>query len=104
MTETPVVGMGAIEVLYSDTVAYVITRVSDSGTRIWVKRVEIDESPENRRVTNPGEPYPCTINEGILDKPYGDERMVTLNKHGRWMRKGSRFVLGKSYRMVDYRI
>ncbi len=97
----PTVGIGAIEVLYTDTIAYVVTRVSKSGKICWVKRVAVSDTPDN--VTNPGEPLPCTIHNGILDQPYGDEIRVTFTKRNRWERNGSRFVFGKSYRMVDYR-
>lgn len=97
----PKVGIGATELLYTDTVAHVVTRVSTSGKRIWVRRVNVDTV--NRTVTNPGEPFPCIIEEGLLDKPFGPEKMLTLCKNGRWMRNGIKFIIGQSYSKIDYR-
>jgi len=89
--------------LGSDTVAYVVTRVSASGQTLWAQRVELDETstrPEWTPVR--GEIVP-TLTDGKLDKPYGDPERFSLRPSGHWQRGEYRLTLGHSVRRRDWR-
>lgn len=95
----PVVGMGATEPMVTDTMAHVIVRISESGKTLWTRYVETGEA----EVLYMKGPWPVTREEGLLDKPHGDEIQWRLNKHGEWRREGwRRLFVGQSYRRVDY--
>lgn len=94
----PVAGIGATEHLVTDSIPYVITRVSASGKTIWLRRVETGESQVLYRKGD----WPVTMSEGLLDKPYGPELKFTKTARG-WTRKGSApLSIGHARRRVDY--
>lgn len=99
----PTAGLGATEHLYSDSNPYVITRVNDRGDRMWVRRVELDESTRDVR----HEGFPIHTTQGDLAKPKGPEEEIRLRKNGRWIRVGGdgsiRFTIGHSVEVRDYR-
>ncbi len=101
----PATGIGATEHLYTDTTPYVITRVSESGKTMWVRRVELDETTRESRDGGGG--FPLVTVQGDLTKPIGDEHKITLRKSGRWIRTGCdgsiRFTIGRSVDYADYR-
>jgi hypothetical protein len=94
----PQAGMGATEHLITDSIPYVITRVSKSGKTIWLRKVETGEA----QILYKKGDWPVTISEGLLDKPYGPELQFTLTARG-WTRKGSKpLTIGHARRRVDY--
>lgn len=96
----PEVGMPATIVLYTDTVAAVVVKVNPKS--VMVAAVATGEE----RTTNPGEPYPVRVSEGILDQITGTpERYSRIDTpDGPVFRNGSiGVVLGKSIARTDYR-
>lgn len=94
----PAVGMGATEHLVTDSIPYVITRVSKSGKTIWVRRVQTGEAQVMYRKG----PWPVTIADGLLDEPYGSELQFTKTVKG-WTRKGSKpLTIGFARQRIDY--
>jgi hypothetical protein len=110
----PAAGTPATLVYVTDSSAWVVTRVSPKGKSLWARRVEVgpvrweDDSEAFRKSEVP----PVTLQDGLLDQPYGDEVRFTLRKSGRWIQSGaggetrysSRLVLGHSVRRVDYKV
>lgn len=111
MTQNITPGTAATLVYVTDSRAMVVSRVSPSGTRLWARAVELGPVRHEREIpAGSGEP-PVTLQDGILDQPYGDEVQYSLRKSGRWIMAGqpdsrdaSRLVLGHSVRRVDYKM
>lgn len=103
-------GDPATELMVTDTIAHVVTRVSASGKTVWTRRVETGEPVT---VAQHG-PWPVVEEPGLLDKPIGeelqwkvregvyhypgrDEKYLYATRKG-WMR----LSFGRSVRRVDY--
>jgi hypothetical protein len=100
---TPRAGAPATILLYTDTVAAVVTRVSAST--IWFRRVETgEETTENQAEVNVGSP-PVRRANGILDKPFGDEQRVARRETGKihGSNQTTRLSVGHSVSRTDYR-
>jgi hypothetical protein len=103
-------GMGATELLVTDTVAHVVTRVSASGKTIWTRRVETGPA----EVQSMKGPFPVTREPGLLDQPFGEEiqwkvrdgvyHYPNRDEHYKYATRNGwqRLSLGQSYRRVDY--
>lgn len=99
----PQPGMGATQHYVTDSRALVITRVSASGRTLWTRAVELGPVRHEHDVTGTDEP-PVTLQDGILNKPYGPERQWRLNGRGRWANGGERITIGHSVRRVDHKM
>ena len=103
----PFVGQAATVHLWTDTQAAVVVRVNAKS--VVVALVETD--PATKRVTNPGEPYPCVVEDGDLTKiiPNSESRATIVETdHGTSYRVGGRrgsirVSLGVSIDRTDYR-
>lgn len=104
--DKPQVGMGATLLLWSDTHAYSISRVSQSGKVFWMKRdnAELDKSFK-----------PDTVEGGFVghtrnnsDQKYtytpdsnAEEVRVTMTKRG-WHCRNGTVIVGKRSEFYDY--
>lgn len=91
--ETPQVGMGATLVMWTDTHAYTITRVSKSGKSFWMKQdkaIRIDDNGMSDCQEYRYEPQP--------EMP---EEMVRMTKRG-WMHDGMFVRVGQRSEYYDY--
>lgn len=102
---TPEPGTPATQPYVTDSQAHVVTRVSKSGRTLWTRRVELGPVRYEREIpAGSGEP-PVTLQDGILDQPYGPEIQWRQRPNGTLMRgRTSRLVLGHSVRRVDYKM
>lgn len=103
-TNRPKVGEGATIVLFTDTQAAVVTRVT--ATRVFVRPVETGET----RVENPSEVaaggLPVDLADGILDRPKGPEQGFRIRDNGRHgpTARGEVYIrVGKSIARRDWR-
>lgn len=102
---TPRKGAPATIHLYTDTIAAVVTRVSNST--VWIRRVETGK----RRTANAAEVkaggLPVREEDGILDKPFGPEERYARHDdtgyHGRRGRGQIVVTIGRSVGRTDYR-
>jgi hypothetical protein len=102
---TPVAGAPATILLYTDTQAAVVTRVSKAS--VWVRTVETGpEWTDNQAEVDAGG-YPVRISRGIIDKPVGGERRFARNDarnlHGKKGRGAVVVRIGTSISRTDYR-
>lgn len=103
-------GDPATEMLVTDTIAHVVTRVSASGKTVWTRRVETGEPVT---VAQHG-PWPVVEEPGLLDKPIGEElqwkvregvrHYVGRDEHYTYATRNGwmRLNFGYSVRRVDY--
>lgn len=105
INRTPVAGAPATILLYTDTQAAVVTRVSKAS--VWVRTVETgDEWTDNQAEVNAGG-YPVRVSRGIVDKPVGQEQRFARHdetgRHGKKGRGEVKVVIGTSISRRDYR-
>jgi hypothetical protein len=105
MATTVEVGTPATILLYSDSVAAVVTKVNPKS--VVVRRVEVDEASK-RRINDPAEPYPAWAWDGDVTKPYGEPERYSLvgtREDGSPIyRNGSiGLSVGRSVKFTDYR-
>ena len=94
-TTTPVVGMGATEVWYSDRKACTVTRISASGKTFWMKH-DIKKRIDKNGMSE-SQQYEFTSN------PDAYEIRVSLRKDGSWKSTGGQRVwLGVRDHYHDY--
>ncbi len=105
-TEAVYVGQPATITLYSDTVAAVVVKVNAKSFVV----ASVPTDSENRRQTNPGEPFPCWVEDGIVDAPAerrgAPERFTTRTREdgSAYGSHGSiKCILGRSISKTDYR-
>jgi hypothetical protein len=102
---TPVVGAPATILLWTDTQAAVVTRVSASN--IWVRTVETGEGWTDNQAEVDAGGYPVRLARGILDKPVGGEQRFArhddTNLHGNKGRGAVKVRIGTSIERRDYR-
>lgn len=96
VTPAPYVGMPCTVILYSDTVAAVVTKVNGSSVNVQYVRTEAPV------VTSHYGPFPRTTAQGITTEPYGETQRFTLNKHGRFANGTIGLRLGTSSTYTDY--
>lgn len=101
----PEVGAPATILLYTDTNAAVVTRVSAST--VWVRTVETAPARTENEAEVKAGGYPVRVAEGILDKPVGGEQRFSRNDerglHGPKGRGAVVLVIGHSVSRTDYR-
>lgn len=102
---TPVAGAPATILLWSDTQAAVVTRVSKAS--VWVRTVETGEGWNDNQAEVDAGGYPVRLARGILDKPVGQEQRFARhdesNLHGSTKRGAVRVRIGTSIERRDYR-
>lgn len=96
VTPAPYVGMPATIILYTDTMAAVVTKVC--GKSIMIASVATGEEV----VVGSNGPWPNTRAEGMIDQINGTPERYTLNKWGRFSRGSIGLLLGDSYRYINY--
>lgn len=99
----PYVGQPASIVLYTDTRAAVVTKVT--AKTIVIARVETGPSRLDMASDEGAYGLRPTLEDGILDKPIeGTEQRYTWNeKRQGWFHMGTRARLGRSVTRVDHR-
>jgi hypothetical protein len=102
---TPVAGAPATILLYSDTQAAVVTRVSKAS--VWVQCVETGPAWTDNQAEVDAGGYPVRMARGLTDKPVGGEmrfaRHDDTNLHGKKERGAVKVVIGTSIERRDYR-
>lgn len=87
------IGMGATQVLYSDSHAYTIIAISKSGKTITVQKDKAKRADKNGASD-------CQTYEFEPD-PQGQTRTIRQTKNG-WNWKGERFLVGIRQEYYDY--
>lgn len=103
----PKPGMGCTNVLWSDTHAYTISRVSPSGKTFWARRDKVERDPAWKPEIVPGGfAGHCTNNREqawiCTPDPNAEEVMVRKTKKGWKSGKYGRFFVGKRMEYYDY--
>ena len=80
---TPAPGSPATLVYVTDSRAMVVTRVSPSGTKLWARAVELGPVYFERYIPAGSDEPAVTLQDGILDQPYGDEIAYSRRRSGR---------------------
>jgi hypothetical protein len=88
------VGVGATQVLFTDTNPYTVIKVSENGKTLWL------QADEAIRVGSGPVPMGTTLEYTYKPDPKGHVVEVTLRKSGRWHEAGS----ADSHNSVHYRI
>jgi len=89
----PEVGMGATLLMWTDTHAYTITRVSDSGKTFWMKRDLAERADKNGMSDSQDYKY--------TPQPDAPEECVRMTKRG-WMCRGQFVRVGYRDEYYDY--
>jgi len=102
---TPKAGAPATILLYTDTQAAVVTRVSKAS--VWVRTVETSEAWTDNQAEVDAGGYPVRLARGILDKPVGQEQRFARHddtgRHGNTKRGSVTIRIGTSIERRDYR-
>ena len=76
----PGVGMGATKLMYTDRVAYTVTRISASGKTFWMQRDKASRTDSNGMSESQSYAYE--------PDPEGEVLKVFRTKDGRWKSSG----------------